>query len=281
MDSFVIGLIIVVGALAFFVITVSLPIGNKTPCDLECKKYFESIGLSCWQDSFNDYSCRKFSERNVDVVIPWGSATMPNERNFIPSSILVSYGVNNTVSWTNTDDYPHIIESDGDMFRSPILQPNQTWSLVFEKEGHYRYHGVPESWLKGEVNVVPLDQNYHKGQPITLMVLPYDDNIEYHLVRDSDRLGYLQGISIIDEDTIKARFKDYPEVDPNSKTFTLIMNLGDKVVGGCYTSGRTKIYYITFEQLISITPQVVAFREDWQTLDSRICNFEQFFNSTK
>lgn len=274
MDSLLIGIIATIGVLATFIIAVSLPIGDNVLCDIECKRHYESLGFSCWQDSFNDYSCRTFSEHRVDAVIPWGSTTMPNERNFIPSSILVSFGINNTVTWTNADDFPHEIESDNGLFRSPILKPNQTWSYVFERTGHYGYHGVSHPWLKGEVNVVPLDPDYHKGQPITLMVLP-DFIIEYHLVRNSDRLGYLHGISIIDDDTIQASFKDYPEVNPNSNTYSLTMNLGDKVVGGCYTAGKTGIYYLTFEQLISIEPPVANFREDLKTLDNKVCNFEE------
>lgn len=279
MNSLLIGIIVSIGGLAIFIIAVSLPIGDNVLCDLECKRHYESLGLSCWSDSFNDYSCRKFSERNIDVVIPWGSATMPNQRNFIPSSITVSFGINNTVTWTNVDDFPHTIESDDGLFRSPMLKPNQTWSYVFEKAGHYGYHGVPNSWLKGEVNVVPLDPNYHKGQPITHMVLP-DLNFEYYLVRESDRLGYVNGISIIDKDTIEVNLKDYPEVNPNSKTFNVKMNVGDTITDGCYTYGKTRIYYITLEQIVTENTPFAAFRKDWKTLDNKICNFEEFFQNS-
>lgn len=277
MDSLVIGLIVVIGTLAAFIIAVSLPVGDNIECDLDCKEHFESQGMACQSDSFNDYSCRRFSERNVHIVVPWGSATMPNERNFIPSSITVSLGINNTVIWTNVDDVPHSIVSNDDLFQSPMLRPNQTWGYVFDKVGHYGYHGVPNPWLKGEVNVIPLDPHYQEGQPITHMVLP-DLNVEYHLVRESDRLGYVHDILIIDNDSIEVHLKDYPEVNPNSKVFNGIMQVGDKITGGCYTIGeKSRIYYLTLEQIVTQDTPYAAFREDWQTLEGKQCNFEQFF----
>lgn len=277
MDSLVIGLIVVVGTLAAFIIAVSLPVGDNIECDLDCKEHFESQGMVCQSDSFNDYSCRQLSEHGVDIVIPWGSATMPNERNFIPSSITVSLGITNTVRWTNVDDVPHIIVSDDGLFQSPILRPNQTWSYVFDKVGHYGYHGEPNPWLKGEVNVIPLDPHYHEGQAITHMVFP-DLNVEYHLVRESDRLGYVSEISIIDNNKIEAHLKDYLEVNPNSMVFNAKMQVGDKITGGCYTIGeKSRVSYLTLERIVTQDTPYAAFREERKTLEGKQCNFEQFF----
>ena len=277
MDSLVIGFIVVIGTLAGFIIALSLPIGDNIECDLDCKEHFESQGMVCHLDSLNDYSCRQLSQDGVDVVIPWGSATTPNERNFIPSSITVSLGINNTVRWTNIDDFPHSIVSDDGLFQSPMLKPNQTWSYVFDKVVHYGYHGVPNPWLKGEVNVIPLDPHFHEGQPITHMVLP-DLNVEYHLVRESDRLGYVSEISIIDDNKIEVKLMDYPEVNPNSKVFNAKMQLGDKITGGCYRVGeKSRLYYLTLEQIVTKDTPYAAFREDWKTLEGTQCNFEQFF----
>lgn len=278
MNSFIVSVIVVIGAIAAFIIVVSWPSGGIA-CSLDCKEQFESQGMSCQMVSFGEYSCRQLSRHRVDVVIPWGSATMPNERNFIPSSITVSLGINNTVTWTNVDEVSHSITSDDALFQSPMIKPNQSWSYVFDKIGNYGYRGVPNPWLKGIVNVVPLDPSYQKGQPITHLVYPNLD-VEYHLVRESDRLGYVHGISIMDVNSIMVHLKDYPEVNPDSKIFDIKMNVGDRITGGCYTIGeKSNIYYLTLQQIVTQDTPYAAFREDFKTLDGNQCKFEEFFKN--
>jgi plastocyanin len=56
---------------------------------------------------------------------------------FAPTSISVAAG--STVTWTNRDDEPHTIVSEGGLFRSGALDTNESFSFRFDKPGTYRY----------------------------------------------------------------------------------------------------------------------------------------------
>ena len=56
---------------------------------------------------------------------------------FAPTSITVSAG--STVTWTNRDDEPHTVVSEGGLFRSAALDTNESFSFRFDKPGTYRY----------------------------------------------------------------------------------------------------------------------------------------------
>ena len=273
MDSFTIGVIIIIGILAAFIVLMSLPSGQVL-CDIECKKHFEREGMRCEKISYNEYACKQLSRQRVDVVVPYGSSNPESKQNFIPQSITVSINVNNTVLWTNLDNTPKTIISDTELFRSPLLKPNQTWAFVFEKEGNYGYHSEPSPWLKGEVNVVPLDPNFHKGEGIELLVYPNFD-VDYHLMRETDSVGYIGKITIIDSKTISITLRDYPEKNPESSKVNVTLHLGDKIIGGCaYIGVPTRIYYKTVEKIETENTPYVQFREDWYTTNWKSCNFE-------
>ena len=44
-----------------------------------------------------------------------------------------------TVTWTNKDDEPHTVASEGGLFRSAALDTNESFSFRFDKPGTYRY----------------------------------------------------------------------------------------------------------------------------------------------
>ena len=56
---------------------------------------------------------------------------------FAPTSITVAAG--STVTWTNKDDEPHTVASEGGLFRSAALDTNESFSFRFDKAGTYRY----------------------------------------------------------------------------------------------------------------------------------------------
>jgi len=56
---------------------------------------------------------------------------------FAPTSITVAAG--STVTWTNKDDEPHTVASEGGLFRSAALDTNESFSFRFDKPGTYRY----------------------------------------------------------------------------------------------------------------------------------------------
>ena len=65
------------------------------------------------------------------------TVVMAKDFMFAPTSLTVAAG--STVTWTNRDDEPHTIVSEGGLFRSAALDTNESFSFRFEKPGTYRY----------------------------------------------------------------------------------------------------------------------------------------------
>ncbi len=69
---------------------------------------------------------------------PEGSTiVMAKDFMFAPTSLEVAAG--STVTWTNKDDEPHSVVSDGGLFRSGALDTNESFSFRFDKPGTYHY----------------------------------------------------------------------------------------------------------------------------------------------
>ena len=58
---------------------------------------------------------------------------------FSPMTLTVAPGTK--VTWTNHDDIPHTVVSDDDphLFKSPPLDTDDAYSVIFQKPGTYRY----------------------------------------------------------------------------------------------------------------------------------------------
>ncbi len=56
---------------------------------------------------------------------------------FTPATVTVSVGA--TVTWTNSDDVPHTIVSDDEIFKSKALDTDEKFSYTFTKPGTYSY----------------------------------------------------------------------------------------------------------------------------------------------
>ncbi len=276
MNSLVIGLIVVVGTLAAFIVALSLPAGDNIECDLDCKKHFESKGFSCTIAGLGEYECRQLSRHSTFVVFPYG-AFEPERGKIIPQSIKVSIGINNTVTWTNFDVVPHKVISDDNLFESPILKPNQTWGHVFDKKGRYEYHSDPDPWLKGVIIVVPLDPEFEKGQPIFHLTYPQLQT-EYAIYRESDSWGYISKVTIEDANTIHVRFSD--ETPASDELVGFSYNIGDKFVGGCFEiSGWSQIYHYELEKAVTSDTPYAEFKVKMEKRDGSHCNFPQILNS--
>ena len=70
---------------------------------------------------------------------------------FTPSAVTVA--PNDTVTWTNADSATHQVESKSANFKSPLLQPGQTYSFVFKTAGKFNYTDLIVKRLKGSVTV--------------------------------------------------------------------------------------------------------------------------------
>ena len=82
-----------------------------------------------------------------------GAAENTNSPGFNPSTITVVIGVNNTVEWVNDDIAPHTVTANDGSFSSGNLNPGDTFSFTFTKQGTYMYHCNYHSWMLGTVIV--------------------------------------------------------------------------------------------------------------------------------
>ena len=68
-----------------------------------------------------------------------GAATVVLARDFMFAPVSLTVSAGSTVTWTNRDDEPHTVVSEGGLFRSAALDTNESFSFRFEKPGTYRY----------------------------------------------------------------------------------------------------------------------------------------------
>jgi plastocyanin len=87
------------------------------------------------------------------VSILANAGTNPSSLGFSPDVIHVVVGVNNTVMWTNHDNAVHTVTSTTDAFDSGFINPGQSWTYTFTKDGTYNYHCTLHNWMSGTVIV--------------------------------------------------------------------------------------------------------------------------------
>jgi hypothetical protein len=90
------------------------------------------------------------------VIIPLGAALAGHEH-LVPKEITVVLGKNNTVTWSNEDDVPHMLVSDkgGDeMWSTRMMKPGESSSVTFNRTGVFAYHGNPGPWITGTITVL-------------------------------------------------------------------------------------------------------------------------------
>jgi plastocyanin len=93
------------------------------------------------------------SSGGVTVNIVNGAYNQSQAQNFVPDTIVVVIGVNNTATWVNNDLATHTITSDSGVFDSSVLNQGQSWSYTFTTPGTYTYHCSIHPWMTGTVIV--------------------------------------------------------------------------------------------------------------------------------
>jgi len=93
----------------------------------------------------------------VHVNMPSGVATNKS-LNFLPTSITLVIGVNNSVTWTNVDSAPHTVTATSvpggaSMFNSGNLNSEATFTYTFTVPGTYKYDCTYHFWMSGTVIV--------------------------------------------------------------------------------------------------------------------------------
>jgi plastocyanin len=68
-----------------------------------------------------------------------GATVKIDNFSFGPATITIAAGT--TVTWTNSDDVPHVVTSDDNkMFKSKALDTDDRFSFTFTKPGTYSYY---------------------------------------------------------------------------------------------------------------------------------------------
>ena len=93
------------------------------------------------------------------IVIPKGVARNQSE-NYVPASVKVMIGVNNSVTWINQDNLSQhtvvttVVPSGGSQV-DLILGTNETYTVKFTVPGVYHYYCMwHPDWMKGTITVV-------------------------------------------------------------------------------------------------------------------------------
>lgn len=70
---------------------------------------------------------------------------------FGPGTLTVPVGTK--VTWTNRDDIPHTVVSTNHVFKSKVLDTDETFSFTFSKPGRYDYFCSVHPRMTGKVVV--------------------------------------------------------------------------------------------------------------------------------
>ncbi|MGO9545256.1 MAG: cupredoxin family copper-binding protein [Rhodomicrobium sp.] len=70
---------------------------------------------------------------------------------FTPAEITIAPGT--TVTWTNGDDIPHTVAATGKLFRSKVMDTDQSYSFTFTAPGIYDYFCSLHPHMQGKVIV--------------------------------------------------------------------------------------------------------------------------------
>lgn len=72
---------------------------------------------------------------------------------YLPNSITVVIGLNNTVTWTNNDYVVHTVTSNDNSFKSLNLASGSTFTYTFTTAGTFGYHCSIHTYMMGTVTV--------------------------------------------------------------------------------------------------------------------------------
>jgi plastocyanin len=92
------------------------------------------------------------------IIMPSGAAD--DQLNFSPANVTVVIGINNTVTWTNTDTVGHTVVSStvpvgAQSFSSDIINPGGTFTVTLTVPGTYDYFcSIHPAWMRASIVVV-------------------------------------------------------------------------------------------------------------------------------
>jgi len=98
------------------------------------------------------------SPKSAQVSILLGAGGNQASKGYLPDTVTVVVGVNNTVVWTNNDQVAHTVSSTSvprgaSSFDSGFLAQGATFTYTFTTPGIYEYHCQIHPWMTGTVMV--------------------------------------------------------------------------------------------------------------------------------
>jgi plastocyanin len=134
--------IVAIGAGAYFATTM-MPSGQST----------QNTTTSSQLSTSSQTTQKQISTVVVDIVS--GAHLQSQAQHFVPQTIVVEIGVNNTIQWVNQDSAPHTVTSNAaGIFNSNDINPSSTFSFTFTTPGTYLYHCNIHPFMTGTVVVL-------------------------------------------------------------------------------------------------------------------------------
>jgi len=93
--------------------------------------------------------------KTIIRIVP-GSFIQTQTQNFVPKTVTVVIGVNNTVIWMNTEEVPvsHTVTHTGGQFDSGLFTSGLNFTYTFGRPGTFNYFCQPHPWMTGTVTSV-------------------------------------------------------------------------------------------------------------------------------
>ncbi len=82
-----------------------------------------------------------------------GGPTSQGRDYYVPETITLVIGVNNTIIWQNVDVSHHTVTDLNRLFESGNINPDQSYGYSFNRQGVYSYVCDYHPWMKGTVTV--------------------------------------------------------------------------------------------------------------------------------
>ncbi|ABK76655.1 copper binding protein, plastocyanin/azurin family [Cenarchaeum symbiosum A] len=109
--------------------------------------------------SVDEHILHPTADRIIDILV--GSALPDQEENFVPKLVDIQLGVDNLVTWTNTDETPHTVTPDhsyadgysGKFGSDGVLKAGETYEFLFTEPAVIEYHCQPHPWMQGTLSI--------------------------------------------------------------------------------------------------------------------------------
>jgi len=94
--------------------------------------------------------------KSITISMPNGVGTNTN-LNFLPRTLTVVIGVNNTVVWVNQDTTAHTIKTNGTtpvVISTDLINQGQSYTFTFTTPGTYNYFcTIHPGWMRASIVV--------------------------------------------------------------------------------------------------------------------------------